>query len=159
MKPYNINDIADYIIDRLTSDEPSPLIHLKLQKLLYYIQAWSLGIEGSIMFEGKFQAWVHGPVNRIIYNRFLGKSLYGFINRDDIQNLAYSISENDKYFVNYILDNYAGYSGSDLEKMTHQEFPWIEARGNLSPTERCTVEISEDTMKLYYGKRWKELNG
>lgn len=68
---YDINDVADYVILRLNQDEENNLlINLKLQKLLYYIQAWSLAIRGRIFFEGEFQAWVHGPVSPTLYNRF-----------------------------------------------------------------------------------------
>ncbi len=159
MRPYNINDIADYVISRLTSDEEMPLIHLKLQKLLYYIQAWSLGINGRTMFNGKFQAWVHGPVNRTIYDRFQEKSLYGFIGKEDINTSNECPSTEDADFIDYILDNYAGYSGTQLEQMTHKELPWIEARRGYAPAERCTVEISEQTMLSYYAAQWKEING
>lgn len=158
MRPHNINDTADYVIRRLTGDEAAPLIHLKLQKLLYYIQAWSLGIEGQTMFEGKFEAWVHGPVNREIYDRFQEKSLYGFISADDMEKPDVCLPDTDSDFVDYILDNYAGYSGTQLERMTHEELPWQEARRGYAPTDRCTVEISEHTMKLFYGQRWKEIN-
>ena len=158
MKPYNINDIADYVIMQLTSDEEMPLINLKLQKLLYYIQPWSLGIEKCTMFNGKFQAWVHGPVNREIYERFLDKSLYGFITRNDIRNADVALCNADADFTKYILDNYAGFSGAQLERMTHEETPWQEARRGFAPEERCTREISEHTMLVYYAQRWEEIN-
>lgn len=160
MKPYNINDIADYIILRLTSEEDVSLVNLKLQKLLYYVQAWSLGINGSTMFEGKFQAWVHGPVNRTIYDRFYHKSLYGFIDREDVMNpvVMESLAETDIEFIDYILENYAGYNGTQLEKMTHEELPWREARGNIALTSRCTTEISEESMKTFYGEKWAQIN-
>lgn len=66
MKPYDVNDIADYVILSLNGDEDYSLINLKLQKLMYYIQAWSLGINGKPMMNGKFEAWVHGPMHRVI---------------------------------------------------------------------------------------------
>ena len=85
MKPYNINTVADYIILRLTSDEENTLINLKLQKLLYYLQAWSLGINNERFLNCKFEAWVHGPVCRELYNRFrASKTLYSFISKDDV---------------------------------------------------------------------------
>lgn len=158
MKTYDINDIADYVIRRLTADENTALIHLKLQKLLYYIQAWSLGINGNRMFDGKFQAWVHGPVNRTIYDRFQHKSLYGFIGKDDLRETCENPSEQDAEFVDYILDNYAGFTGTELERMTHSELPWQEAREGYEPSARCTVEISEQTMQSFYAQRWKEIN-
>ena len=56
MKPYDVNAIADYVILSLNGDEDYSLINLKLQKLIYYIQAWSLGINGKPMMNGKFEA-------------------------------------------------------------------------------------------------------
>ena len=67
----SIHDITDYIILRVKSEDRfASLINLKLQKLLYYVQAWSYGINKKPMFDGEFEAWIHGPVNREIYNRF-----------------------------------------------------------------------------------------
>ena len=81
----SIHDIADYVILRIkTEDKYASLINLKLQKLLYYIQAWSYGINKRPFFNGDFEAWIHGPVNRDIYNRFnRTKYLYSEINIDD----------------------------------------------------------------------------
>ena len=162
MKPYNINLIADYIIMRLTSDEENTLINLKLQKLLYYLQAWSLGINNERFLNCKFEAWVHGPVCRELYNRFrASKTLYSFISKDDVDKNETSymcIDEEDRSFINYILDNYAGFSGTELEVMTHKEQPWIEARHGIGPMESCNEVISEDTMRDFYGKKWNEMN-
>lgn len=68
----NINDIVDYIINRFERGGKNDLTMLKLQKLLYYAQAWYLVNKGKNkrLFIGKFEAWVHGPVNREIFNRF-----------------------------------------------------------------------------------------
>lgn len=87
MKPYDVNLIADYIIIRLNSDEKSNLINLKLQKLLYYLQAWSLGINGERFIESPFEAWVHGPVSKVLYDRFKStKNLYSFIYETNVIN-------------------------------------------------------------------------
>lgn len=162
MKPYKICDIADYVIIKLNKDEHFSLINLKLQKLMYYIQAWSLGINGCPLFVGKFEAWVHGPVSRELYDRFKPtKTLYSLIGIEDIanHNCEEAIAIEDKDFVDYILENYAGFSGVELESMTHSEEPWIEARGEIDLTAKCTNEISEETMKSFYGKKWQKING
>jgi len=161
MKPYDINLIADYVILRLNSDESINLINLKLQKLLYYLQAWSFGIKNEKFLDCSFEAWVHGPVSRKLYNRFKGtRTLYSFITKDDVkfQNPENYIDKEDIEFINYILDNYAGYSGSELESMTHNEKPWQEARKGFMPMQACTNNISEVTMTQYYGERWQAIN-
>lgn len=161
MKPYSANLVADYVIIRLNADEKVNLINLKLQKLLYYIQAWYLGIQKEEFINCEFEAWVHGPVSRELYDRFKNhRSLYSFITISDVinKNPENEIDKNDIDFINYILDNYAGYSGSELELMTHEEDPWKNARAGFSPMQTCNVIITKDSMKEYYGKRWEEIN-
>ena len=161
MKPQDIKLIADYVILRLNSDERVNLINLKLQKLLYYLQAWSFGIKKVKFLNCSFEAWVHGPVSRELYNRFKDtRSLYSFITISDVKNPnpENDIEKEDIEFINYILDNYAGYSGSELESMTHNEMPWQEARKGFMPLEACSNVISESTMEQYYGKKWEAIN-
>jgi len=156
----SIHDIADYIIIRVKSeDNYASLINLKLQKLLYYVQAWAYGIKGEPMFKGDFQAWIHGPVNRDIYDRFNStKYLYSEIDITDCRNADVHLSQDDEEFINFILDNYLKYSGAELERLSHSEKPWIETRGDLGVNERCEKVISPELMKGFYGQKWKEIN-
>jgi len=151
-----INQIADFIIFRLTSEDVAGIPNLKLQKLLYYVQAWHLAFYQKPLFDGKFQAWIHGPVNREIYDRFKeNKLLYSTVDCDDLldRNINETIDEKTQEHINNILESYARFSGTELEIMTHREDPWLEARKGFSPMERCENEISEQTMKSYYGNR------
>ena len=154
-----INDIADYIILKIKlEDEKASLINLKLQKLLYYIQAWSFGINKKPIFKGDFEAWIHGPVNREIYDRFnSSKYLYSEIGLEDCINKNVKLSDEDAEFVDYILENYIKYSGAELERLSHSEQPWIETRGDLGQNERCYIVISSKLMEQYYGKKWEEI--
>lgn len=156
----SIHDIADYIILRVkTEDTNASLINLKLQKLLYYVQAWSYGIHKKPMFTGDFEAWIHGPVNRTIYDRFNPtKYLYSEINVEDCQNKNVVLTPADAEFVDFILENYLKYSGAELERLSHTEMPWLKTRGDLGVNERCDKVISPELMTEYYGKKWEELN-
>lgn len=160
MRPYPVNDVADYIILSLNGDESFSLINLKLQKLVYYIQAWCLGINGDVFLNGRFEAWVHGPVCRPLYDRFKdSKSLYAVIDVNDVINKdAKSVFEkDDAEFIDYILENYARFSGSQLEAMTHSEKPWIDARKGVAPMDRCENEITIESMRDFYGKKYNEI--
>ena len=68
-----INQISDYVIFRSKAEGDADLSALKHQKLLYYIQAWHLAFNGTPAFEADFQAWIHGPVNREIYELYKDK--------------------------------------------------------------------------------------
>jgi uncharacterized phage-associated protein len=108
------------------------------------------------MFDEEFQAWVHGPVSRKIFDRFKeGKSLYSQITEADVRsgfNLDV-IDDEVSRKIDSVLDLYGGFTGDQLEELTHEELPWIEARGDLSPTARSETVISEDTMGRYYRAR------
>jgi uncharacterized phage-associated protein len=153
----NIHDVCDYVIFRTTGEGNGFLSHLKLQKILYYTQSWYLAYEKNSLFDGKFQAWIHGPVNREIYNRFKdSKYMYSTINMVDIKmdDLAFNVlSEEEKDHINSVLEAYAPFSDVQLEKMTHDERPWIEARSGFEPFQRCEKEINEKTMQDYYASR------
>ncbi|GHT52546.1 hypothetical protein AGMMS49982_13050 [Bacteroidia bacterium] len=157
---YSINDIVDYIILKVKAeDNDASLINLKMQKLLYYVQAWSYGIRKKALFEGDFQAWIHGPVNKLVYDRFNStKCLYSEINTTDVLNNNVQLADEDAEFVDYILENYLKYSAAELERLSHSERPWKETRGGLNPYERCDKVIAPQLMIDYYGEKWEKLN-
>lgn len=151
----NIHDATDYLIQQVHESGES-LSNLKLQKLMYYVQAWFLAFEGKKFFESDFQAWVHGPVSRDIYNRFSAtKSLYAEITEDDIRSgfTPDNLSDDERKHIDNVLSVYAKLSGPQLEEMTHRESPWIEARGNLKSWERCENTISSSSMETFYKSR------
>lgn len=152
MAKADIDDVCDYIILK----HGDGLTHLKLQKLMYYAQAWHLALYREPLFQGKFQAWIHGPVNREIYDRFRDqKSLYGLIHTDDIRQTfdMDDIRVEVTAHLNEILDEYARFTGSELEELTHTEAPWIEARKGFRPSQRCETEIDDNLMAHFYGER------
>lgn len=155
----SIHDIADYVILHVKmEDKYASLINLKLQKLLYYIQAWSYGINKRPFFKGDFEAWIHGPVNREIYNRFNPtKYLYSEINIDDCIKQDITLASEDSEFVNFILENYLKYSAAELERLSHNEMPWIKTRGDLNVYDRCDRIISPELMIEYYGEKWENI--
>ncbi len=154
----NIDNVCDYIILMcVTGGERLNL--LKLQKLLYYVQAWSLAFDNEPLFDGKFQAWIHGPVNRKIYNRFKDtKTLYSPVTLDDMRsdfNPDNDLTASEREHIQNVLEVYAPYGDSKLEAQTHSERPWISARKGFRPTERCEIELDEELMAQYYRERIK----
>ncbi|WP_218132908.1 Panacea domain-containing protein [Dyadobacter soli] len=129
---------------------------MKHQKLLYYIQAWYLAFYHVPLFNGSFEAWIHGPVNRTIYDRYKdSKYIYSEMDLADITDLTIvnRLDHHVKLHVDAVLDAYAGFSATQLEVMTHQEQPWVEARKGYAPYERCETVIDNYTMQDYYSAR------
>jgi len=68
-EPLSDRDIANYFI-WLASQSDVEINAYKLQKLIYYAQAWHLAIYGTPLFNADFQAWVHGPVIPALLERY-----------------------------------------------------------------------------------------
>ncbi len=150
----HLQDVVDYIIGQF-ADEDGSLSILKLQKLLYYVQAWHLASGQGPLFAGRFQAWVHGPVNRQVYDRFKDThSLFATVGQRDIRPdfNPQALPQSARDHIDHVLEAYGPFSGVQLENMTHDEAPWLEARGGLKPFERCENELSESTMQAFYAK-------
>ena len=61
--------VADYII-RSAHESGELITNLKLQKLVYYAQAWHLALFDEPLFDDPIEAWVHGPVVSSLYSKF-----------------------------------------------------------------------------------------
>jgi uncharacterized phage-associated protein len=146
----------DRISDALLhgSRERGDLItNLKLQKLLYYAQAWYLALNNEGIFQEDFQAWVHGPVLPSQYHRFKHNDW-----RPIMDNVSASRTGNprlDKHLVK-ILDVFGVETAPALELMTHQERPWIDARRGLAATAPSKAIISKESMKKFYRQLGKD---
>ena len=147
-----INQVANYICCYLIEAGAPPSL-LKLHKLLYYVQAWNLALYDKPLFNEKFQSWVHGPVSRVIYDRFKGtKNMLSTIDRKDIPDCL-DLPESVASHIGEVLEAYGDFSGTQLEELTHKELPWIKAREGLERFERSTRAISEDDMRNFYKSR------
>lgn len=142
-------DVAKYILER---DLPN-MTHKKLQKLCYYVQAWSLAIRGVRMMDCEFEAWVHGPVCRQLYNYFRFGLDTDKVNELKTRELAETEAAE---FIDIVLRMYGSYTGTELETLTHAELPWKEARRGLHYWELSSNVISEDLMATCYLKELEE---
>ncbi len=68
----SIHNVADYLISKADAEAGDNVTHLKVQKLAYYAQAWYLAIKDRRLFDNDFEAWVHGPVARELFDRLQG---------------------------------------------------------------------------------------
>lgn len=130
--------------------------HKKIQKLCYYAQAWSQTLNATDIVEGiEFEAWVHGPVNKKIWDKC---KEFGW--REimiDPEYVEKSKFECDAAFcrqqvdiLELVWDTYGKYSADDLEALTHSEMPWLEAREGKSQLQNSRKKINRETMKKYY---------
>lgn len=125
----------------------------KLQKLVYYAQAWHLGVYGIPLFDRDFQAWIHGPVIPDLLEKYQREfSWEPIIEKIEKPQVSQQIGE----FIAEVAEAYFQYDDETLERIVCSEMPWLEARGNLPRDESCHAIISQESMKKYYSARVKE---
>lgn len=141
--PVSVFDVARSIIASC-----GPMSAMKLQKLVYYAQAWSLVWDESPLFEERIEAWISGPVVLKLFREHKGKYL---ITKTDLsQGDASLLSDEQNLTVQFVLDFYGKRDSQWLSDLTHMEDPWKKARKGLADNERGNQEISPASMHEYY---------
>ena len=121
---YNVHVIARYVIHRCAQNERQ-ISQLKLQKILYFIQAEFLVGTGRAGFDDEIEAWTYGPVVPSVYSHYM---IFGSTNIPDQEDDGFeSISIQDKERLDAIIDAAAKYSSSSLIEITHRQSPWKNA--------------------------------
>ena len=134
-------DVAAYILEKIGS-----MTTMKLQKLVYYSQAWSLVWDEKPLFEEAIEAWANGPVVRELFDYHRG--MYE-ISAMPIGN-SRLLDQEQRDTVDAVLEYYGDKSAQWLIELTHMEDPWVQARKGLPPLERGNRVIPLDTMADYY---------
>ncbi len=140
------NQIADFLLC-LAREHGDYLTNLKLQKLVYYSQAWHLAVFDEPLFDDDIQAWIHGPVVSHLYGRF---KHCGFRPIDDETGRVPELRKDSANLVREVFQKYGRFSALDLEQMTHEELPWLEARAGISPEQNSSSVLRQDTMKSFF---------
>ena len=140
---YDALDVAEYVI--FYEDRRSrPVSNLRLQKLLYFVQAQFWATRNHACFSDSMEAWKLGPVIPSVYRKY---KFYGSL--DFPRKLVTSVKvicARDQDLINTALEKCSHYTTSTLITLTHGQTPWIEAykRGNDNT-------ISPDSMQTYFG--------
>ena len=155
IKQVTRKEVEDFFIS-LSNETGNLISNLKLQKLLYYAQAWHLAKFKKRLFDDSFQAWVHGPVlpgSYHDYKQFRWKPI-------NVENLEESfhtsfmenLSDEQSEIMRDVVVEYFGENAYELELMTHKEYPWLMARNGMPIDEPSENVIEDQWMIDYYGK-------
>lgn len=136
-------DVAKYILDKR-----GEMSTMKLQKLCFYSQAWSLAWEEGALFNEDFQAWANGPVCPVLFYQTQG--LF-FVSAKDEPGDISNLSETSKQTIDKVLDYYGDKTAQWLSQLTHMETPWQAARNGLPPGVGSDNVITKESMAMYYG--------
>ena len=137
-------DVATYILSKT-----GPVTAMKLQKLVYYSQAWSLVWDEAPLFGAKIRAWANGPVVPSLYACHRGKYT---VRQEDCPGNPSTLNSAQAETVDVVLEYYGSKSSQWLSDLTHAEEPWKNARKGLAPGERGNNEITHEAMLEYYSR-------
>ena len=144
--PYTAENVAKYVIYLASqafvgdNKEREGITNLKLQKVLYFAQAYYLSKIGKPLFSDNIEAWEYGPVVPGVYHKFKTKGSNPIICEKDESTL----SDEDKETLKKVWGTFGGYSASKLVDITHAHTPWKEANKVVGQI------ISHKAIKEYY---------
>ena len=149
-KEENAIDVAENIIkiynekvDKLVKEYnivPEYITNLKLQKLLYYVQAISLQVFEKIAFKEKIIAWSYGPVVNEVYQKYKENHSNEIKTEEKVKKLSSGLEK----VINEVIDSYGSMEANKLIDFTHEEEPWKNTEINK--------EIKTDIIKEYFNK-------
>ncbi len=144
---HTASDIAKYMIASFQKKQKE-ISNLKLQKLLYYAQAWHLVLYDEPLFGDRIEAWVHGPAVPVVFRAYKKYSWKPITEKIHIE-----IPDDLNFHLKEVIRIYGKYDAVTLERMTHREDPWQKARGGLAPDEPSHAVISHNSMKKYFSEQ------
>ena len=135
---YKAEDIAEYVIQRLDKGDLGykGISNLKLQKVLYFLQAEFLVSTGKPLFEDEIVALDFGPAVLHVYFKyrmFGSTSIFCFSKNKPF------VAKEDAERIDAVLKEVSSYPVSYLTDVTVHQTPWIknhkEGKQNVIPNE------------------------
>lgn len=157
--PTSAIEIARFLIwlaanDR--PDEPMYLTHLQLEKLLFYVQGWSLVERDAPMFAEPLEAWRDGAVVEVVYEEFKAHGKRPIVEVPGAE--PDELIPADKDLVRSVWNRYKRYSALGLSDLVHEDQAWLSARGPLGKKAASRKKIRTDLLRRSFGQKVDELN-
>lgn len=144
-------ELAKWFINRIDRDAGEAITHLKVQKLLYFAQAYHLANYNRQLFAEDMEAWAHGPVVPSVFQ------VYRDSRWESLP--PTSPARVDKALTPYldtVYQHFAKFSAKELERLTHAHKPWRVTRKGLPLEARCNDPIDKKLIRDFYAERIKK---
>ncbi|MDL2224642.1 DUF4065 domain-containing protein [Eubacteriales bacterium OttesenSCG-928-M02] len=143
----SVLDVASYILHK-----QGQMTSMKLQKLVYYSQGWSLAWDDVPLFDEDFEAWANGPVCPRLFGFHRGLFVLEPDHFDQF-GIKYDaeLDENQRETIDIVLEYYGEKEPYWLSTLSHTETPWKDARKGFAPGTPSSEVITKESMQLYYG--------
>lgn len=143
----DVVSVAEYILTKT-----GPMTSMKLQKIVYYSQAWHLAWTEKPLFPEKIEAWRDGPVAPKLFELHKGqfKLQAGFFLSKLKNPESPQLTTDEKDVVDRVIRYYGQKDPHWLSQLTHLEDPWKKARSHCDDGDHSSEEISHQVMFEYY---------
>jgi uncharacterized phage-associated protein len=126
-------DVADYFIvatrcDCENGQNDDVITHLKLQKLVYYAQGFSLAFNNEPLFDEPIEAWDHGPVCPQLYQKYKSFGREPINSNLHLDDVCSKFTERQLEILEIVNENFGCLTGSMLRRVSHSDSAWINAR-------------------------------
>jgi len=138
----SVFDVAAYILKK-----NGPMTTMKLQKLVYYSQAWSLVWDEEPIFKENIEAWANGPVVKELFNYHRGQYMISSV----LIGNSELLNDKQKETIDAVIDYYGDKPSQWLSDLTHMEDPWRLSRMGIPEMQRGNRIIGLDLLSEYYG--------
>lgn len=149
----NTHEVALYLRSLVDYGEGDLISQLKLYKLVYYAQAWSLVFLKEPLFDGEIQAWRHGPVPvelRAEYKTYEDRAIPKPV--ESREDLAKPFTDEQLRVLHLVWEKYGDFTATKLYKLCHREAPWEDARGDLPLDAPSNILMPRDLIQEYYAE-------
>ena len=139
--------VAEYILSKT-----GPLTSMKLQKLVYYSQAWHLAWTEKSLFSEQIEAWRDGPVVPALFKHHKGhfRVAKGFFAHKLKDQELFKLSKDEKNVIDRVISYYGKKDPHWLSQLTHLEDPWKNAWKDSSTVNHRSSVISHQSIFEYY---------
>lgn len=130
--PHDARAVANHFLS-LAEERGQQLSVMALLKIMYFAHAWHLAKYRQPLIAQQFEAWKHGPVNRVVYeqlNKLGSTAITEKLLKLDVNTVKFvPASTNfepdvEKFLVN-IFDYYSRFHPYELSDLTHEKnTPW-----------------------------------
>lgn len=153
MSTYSPSLIANAFLVK-AQETGAPMTHMKLQKLVFFVHAWSLALKDKSLVNETPQAWQYGPVFNSLYHELKqhgSSAVSGYLKQLDAETGTLKpmipIRTDSEFWnvLDQVWDRYGRLSALQLSALTHEAGgPWESARKRVAET------LNDDEVRNYY---------
>ena len=137
---------AAQLAARICPQADNEMTTYKLQKLLYYCQAWSLGRTGKAVFNDEIRAFRNGPVVGSVFELHRG---HHWVRVGTFHQEVKMMTDPDvEVVIAETIDFYGDLTANQLVQLTHAESPWIDANAQGEHS-----VITQQAMARFYANK------